>query len=280
MAVKVLRYVSIVGMVCLFFLASVSFSHAKDKSTATKVMTVPVNQTVDNFFVFGHNATIDGTVRNLVLVVGGDLHVHPSAHVKELIIVIGGTVTQDQGTHVTENIFSFAWNKRVLDAFLFGGAILLSSWVVKLFVAVILVLFSTIASFFVPRSVEKQGLLGSWKLWLTGLIAALWILVLIVILAVTIVGIPIALLLLIIPVIAFFMSAGAISQEIGWRLIPERQGKWITTVLGAFVLTALLSFPLVGLLLYSALLVLSLGHLMLWVTEKWQQRKKHRPKEA
>lgn len=273
------HFLSIAGLVLLFFMCSVSFTHARSSSSTSKVIKVPTGQTVDNFFVFGHNATIDGKVRNLVLVVGGDLTIHSSATVNELIIVIGGSVFQDQGSHVTENILAFAWNKRVIDAFLFGGAILLSNWIIKLFIAIVIIFFSTLTSFVIPKSVEKQGLFGSWKLWLTGLITGLWLLIIIAILAVTIVGIPVALCLLIFPALGFFMVSGAISRDIGLRLLPERQGRWMPTVLGAVILSALLSFPLVGILLYLAFMVISLGHIMYWIADKWEGRKRTNPQD-
>lgn len=250
-----------------------SVSEAKGPSLSTKTVTVPAGKTVDNFFAIGQNAVINGTVRNMVLVVGGNLTIHSTARIDELIVVIGGSVTEDKGSHATENIFSFAWNKRVLDAFLFGGVILLSTSLAKLIVALILILFSTLSGQLIPESFIKQSLFGSWKLWLTGLIAGIWILILIGILSVTIIGIPIAIVLLVLPFISFLILTGQMSRELGQRLIPERQPTWLTTVLGAFFLSSVLGFPLIGLLFYFGVMVLSLGHLILWVTEHWQGRK-------
>lgn len=266
-----------VGLFVLFLMAlasNVSVSHAEEVHSSDKTITVPQGKTVDNLFAIGQNATVDGHVRNLVLVVGGNLKIHSTAHVDELILVIGGNVTIDPGSYTTENIFSFAWNKRVSDALLFGGAVLLSSWLFKLIIAIFLILFATLASFWEPPSIRKHRLFGSWKLWLTGLITAIWLVVLVGILAFTIVGIPVALILLVIPVIAFFVLTGGISRELGVRLIPERNANWTTTILGAFLLACILGFPLFGLLFYLCLIVLSLGHLILWLSDHWNNRKR------
>lgn len=270
---KIILTALVVLFTVLGVFGGTSVSKAKSQSLSTKTVTVPVGKTVDNFFAIGQNATIDGYVRNMVLVVGGNLKIHSTARVDELVVVIGGSVTEDKGSHTTENIFSFAWNKRVLDAFLFGGVILLSSSLAKLIVALILILFSTLAGQFVPESFIKQSLFGSWKLWLTGLIAGIWILILAGILTITIIGIPVAIVLLVLPFFSFFILTGAISRDLGFRLIPERQQTWLTTVLGAFILAGLMGFPLIGLLFYFGMMVLSLGHLILWVTEHWQGRK-------
>ncbi|WEG11974.1 hypothetical protein PU629_17870 [Pullulanibacillus sp. KACC 23026] len=269
-----IRLLCICGLVILFIFSGLSLSYAKDKTDSSKVIRVPEGHTVDNFFSIGHNAVIDGTVRNLVLVVGGDLHVHSTAKVKELIIVIDGSVIQDPGTHVTENLVAFAWNKRVMDAFLFGGAILLSSWVVKLILALIIIIVSTIGALLVPDSFNKEDLFGSWKLWLTGLIAGVWLVILVVLLAITIIGIPFALLLLLLPAFGFFMVSGRMSRELGRRILPARSENWLTSLVGAFFLTALLEFPLVGFLLALGLLILSMGHLILFIAGFWQRRKR------
>ncbi len=268
---------SILCFVFIGLMSNLSVTHAQSVHSSDKSLTVPQGKTVDNLFAIGQNATVNGTVRNLVLVVGGNLHIHSKAQVDELILVIGGDVTVDPGSHTTENIFSFAWNKRVLDAFLFGGAVLLSSWLFKLVVALVLILFATLASFWEPPSIRKHRLFGSWKLWLTGLITAIWLVILIGILTITIVGIPVAIILLIIPAVAFFVLVGAISQELGARIIPEKKANWTTTILGAFLLASILDFPLLGLLFYLGVMVLSLGHLVLWITEHWNNRK--RPKQ-
>jgi hypothetical protein len=270
---RTLKFITSFIVLLVLLTVGSQMSFAKNASHDA-VVSLPAGQTVDNFFTIGHDASINGTVHNLVLVVGGDLHIHSKAKINELIIVIDGTVIQDQGTHITENIFAFDWNKSVRDTMLFGGIILLSSWIAKLIFAIILIGFSTLASLFVPKSMTKEGLLGNGKVWLTGFIASLWVVILVIVLFVTIIGIPLALILLIVPVIAFFFSSGALSREIGLRLFPERNGGWLTTVLGAFILTALIGFPLIGILIYFGLTILSLGHMVRWIVESWKGRKK------
>jgi hypothetical protein len=270
---RTLKFVTSFIFLLVLLTASSQLSFAKS-SSHDAVVSLPAGQTVDNFFTIGHDASINGTVHNLVLVVGGDLHIHSKAKINELIIVIDGTVSQDQGTHITENIFAFDWNKSVRDTMLFGGIILLSSWVAKLIFAIIMIGISTLVGLFVPKSMTKEGLLGNGKVWLTGFIATLWVIILVIVLFVTIIGIPIALVLLVVPVIAFFFSSGALSREIGLRLLPERNGGWLTTVLGAFILTALFSFPLIGFLIYIGLTILSLGHMIRWIVESWKGRKR------
>lgn len=268
---RIQRVGMVIGLILFLFVAT--FLPAEAKSGSNKVLIVPAGETVDNFFSIGHNASIEGTVRNLVFVVGGDLHLSSTAKVKELIIVIDGSVIQDSGTHVTENIFSFAWNKSVTDAFLFGGALLLSGWVIKLLLALFLILFATLGAYVTPSSIDKHGLFGSWKLWLTGVIAGLWLLILIVILSITIVGIPFALILMIIPLVSCLIVSGSLSRELGQRLLPEKQGGWESTVLGAIILSGLMGLPLIGFLLIFGLTILSLGHMVLWITDKWKGRK-------
>ncbi|HSU79069.1 MAG TPA: hypothetical protein VLK78_01525 [Candidatus Angelobacter sp.] len=270
---RALQYLTSLILLLVLLNSGAQMSFAKT-TTHDDVVSLPSGQTVDNFFTFGQNASINGTVRNLVLVVGGNLHIHSKAKIKELIIVIDGTVSQDQGTHVTENIFSFDWNRSVRDSILFGGIILLSSWVAKLIFAIIMMGISTLMGLFIPKLMKNQGLLGNGKLWLTGFIASLWVVILVIVLVVTIVGIPLALILLLVPLIAFFFAAGAFSREIGLRLLPERQGGWLSTVLGAFILTALFGFPIIGMLIYIGLTILSLGHLIRWIVDAWKGRKR------
>lgn len=269
---KMLQYVTAVIAVVFMLNLGVQAGFAKTSSSDDKV-SLPAGQTVDNFFTIGQDASINGTVRNLVLVVGGNLHIHSTAKIKELVIVIDGTVSQDQGTRVTENIFSFDWNKSVRDSMLFGGIILLSSWVAKLIFAIILIGISTLTSLILPKSMKEKGLLGNGKIWLTGFIASLWLSILVIVLFVTIIGIPLALILLLVPIVSFFFASGAFSREIGLRLLPERQGGWLSTVVGAFILTSLFGFPIIGLLIYIGLTILSLGHMIRWLLEAWKRRK-------
>jgi len=213
----------------------------------------------DAAVVFGGNLTVEGRVRDGVVVVGGDLHLASTADVRGEVVIVGGQITRDAGAQQSGsvNYISFGeWSRRGLGwlpVIRFGEV---SRWwslfgtVARVSVlAVLMVMILIVARAPVAR-VGRAALAEPLRAFLIGLAAEVFFVPFLIAasigLAITIIGIPfVALLVPIAIVLAVFAFL------LGFTALACRLGEWVEDRLGwqpgnAFVATAIGSLILLG----------------------------------
>ena len=218
----------------------------------------------DAAIVIGGSLTIDGRVRDGVLVVGGDLHLSSTADVRGEIVIVGGQITRDAGArqYGTVNYVSFGdwWRREFgwLPVIRFGEVsrwLSLAGTVARVSVlGVLMVLMLLVARAPVAR-VGRAVLAEPLRAFVIGFAAELFFVPFLIAgsigLALTIIGIPfVALLVPIAIVLAVFAFV------LGFTALACRIGEWVEDRLGwqpgnALVATAIGSMILLGPTLFA-----------------------------
>ncbi len=213
----------------------------------------------DAAIVIGGSLTIDGRVRDGVVVVGGDLHLSSTADVRGEVVIVGGRITRDAGARQsgTVNYVSFGqWSRRGfgwLPVIRFGDVspwLSLAGTVARVSVlAVLMVVMLLVARAPVAR-VGRAALAEPLRAFLIGLAAEVFFVPFLIAtaigLALTIIGIPfVALLVPMAIVLAVFACL------LGFTALACRLGEWVEDRLGwqpgnALVATAVGSMILLG----------------------------------
>lgn len=218
----------------------------------------------DAAIVIGGSLTIDGRVRDGVLVVGGDLHLSSTADVRGEIVIVGGQITRDAGArqYGTVNYVSFGdwWRREFgwLPVIRFGEVsrwLSLAGTVARVSVlGVLMVLMLLVARAPVAR-VGRAVLAEPLRAFVIGFAAEVFFVPFLIAgsvgLALTIIGIPfVALLVPIAIVLAVFAFV------LGFTALACRIGEWVEDRLGwqpgnALVATAIGSMILLGPTLFA-----------------------------
>ena len=221
----------------------------------------------DAAIVIGGSLTIDGRVRDGVLVVGGDLHLSSTADVRGEIVIVGGQITRDAGArqYGTVNYVSFGdwWRREFgwLPVIRFGEVgrwLSLAGTVARVSVlGVLMVLMLLVARAPVAR-VGRAVLAEPLRAFVIGFAAEVFFVPFLIAgsigLALTIIGIPfVALLVPIAIVLAVFAFV------LGFTALACRIGEWVEDRLGwqpgnALVATAIGSMILLGPTLFARFL--------------------------
>ncbi|NBD24977.1 hypothetical protein [Paenibacillus glycinis] len=241
--------------------------------------TVPAGQTVDDVYVVGGDADILGQVEGIVVVVNGNLHLGGTAKITGVIVVIGGKVNQDPGASIGDDIYDLSLDGATQNSLLTGGGIALSLWALQLAGSLLLVLIPVLirvlgkqktAAFIDRYQIETMG-----RLLYTGLLSGLVIAALSALLLVTVIGIPILVLMLLVLLIALAMGITVISYRIGEMIKgSEHMPDWLKVLIGASMLAAFSSIPLIGWMLLSAAGLIALGICTQWLAGKRNKIKK------
>lgn len=217
--------------------------------------------------------TVEGRVRDGIVVVGGDLHLGPSSDVRGEIVLVGGKLTRDAAARQvgTINYVSFGEWSRFATAwfprFSFGGFgefrhwLSLAATLGRLSVLGVLMALMLIVARAPVARVARAAAAEPLRAAVIGLAAEILFLPFLIIasiaLAITIIGIPFVLIL--VP-IAFVIAAFA--MVLGFTALACRLGEWVEDRLGwqpgnAFVSTALGFFLIVGPTLVARLMALA-----------------------
>ena len=213
----------------------------------------------DAAIVIGGSLTIDGRVRDGVVVVGGDLHLSATSDVRGEIVIVGGQLTRDAGARQagTINYISFGeWSRRRLGwlpSIRFGEVgrwLSLAGTVARVSVLAVLMAVILIVARAPVARVGRAALAEPLRAFLIGLAAEVFFIPFLIAasigLAITIIGIPFVALLvpmaIVLAVFAFLL---------GFTALACRVGEWVEDRLGwqpgnAFVATAIGSMILLG----------------------------------
>lgn len=213
----------------------------------------------DAAIVIGGSLTIDGRVRDGVVVVGGDLHLSATSDVRGEIVIVGGQLTRDPGARQVGSInyISFGeWSRRGfgwLPSIRFGEAgrwLSLAGTVARVSVLAVLMAVILIVARAPVARVGRAAFAEPLRAFLIGVAAEVFFVPFLIAtsigLALTIIGIPfVALLVPIAIVLAVFAFL------LGFTALACRVGEWVEDRLGwqpgnAFIATALGSMFLLG----------------------------------
>ena len=213
----------------------------------------------DAAIVIGGSLTIDGRVRDGVVVVGGDLHLSATSDVRGEIVIVGGQLTRDPGARQAGSInyISFGeWSRRGFGWFpsiRFGEVsrwLSLAGTLARVSVLAVLMAVILIVARAPVARVGRAAFAEPLRAFLIGLAAEVFFVPFLIAasigLALTIIGIPfVALLVPIAIVLAVFAFL------LGFTALACRAGEWVEDRLGwqpgnAFIATALGSMILLG----------------------------------
>ncbi len=198
--------------------------------------TVGEGQSVDRVFLYGKDGVISGQVREIVVVINGNLTLTSTANVKDRVLIIGGNIVQEPGAQVGRGIMQLDLKGKNLNSLLLAGAAFIGLEVVKILLAIFIVLASIIYLFLAKNkvakardSIEKQLV----KVGILGILAGLGITLCLTALAVTIIGIPLAILLALIIILLAPIGFTALGLILG-KLMLGHTGLGKTELSPAF----------------------------------------------
>ncbi|MFA5907618.1 MAG: polymer-forming cytoskeletal protein [Vicinamibacterales bacterium] len=216
-------------------------------------------EVTDAAVVVGGSLTVDGRVRDGIVVVGGDLRLTATADVRGDIVLVGGQLLRDEGARHTGSInyISFGeWSRRTfgwLPTFEFGDFgrwLSLAGTFARLSLLAVLMAFLLIVARAPVARTGRTAAAEPVRAALIGLAAEIFFVPFLIAasigLAITIVGIPfVALLVPIALVIAVF------ALVLGFTSLACRLGEWLEDRLGwqpgnAFLATAIGFFLIIG----------------------------------
>ncbi|MFC5530279.1 hypothetical protein [Cohnella yongneupensis] len=237
------------------------------------------NETVDDVVVIGGDASIAGTVEDSVVVINGDVHLLPGAHIDGIIIVIGGNLQQDDGAVVTNEVIAISFDNATVNSLIIGAGLIIGIGVLQLagslLMLILPVLMVAIGKRHAAAFVNRFRKFPRGKLLSMGFFAWLLLLAVTMLLVLTIVGIPFILLIALIIFVAVAFGLTVMSQLLGEQL-QGMVGKpeWMRTGAGAFILAASVNIPFIGLLILFVIILFSLGITTSWTASKLFDRTK------
>ncbi|WP_219837016.1 hypothetical protein [Paenibacillus sp. R14(2021)] len=240
---------------------------------------VPAGQTVDDVYVVGGDADISGQVQGIVVVINGNLHLGSTAKISGVIVVIGGKVDQDPGAVLGDDIYDISLDNATQNSLLIGGGLVLSLWVLQLAGSLLMVLVPVLIRVLSKKKMiaftERYQRESMGRLLYAGFLSGLVIAALSALLLVTVIGIPILVLILLALLIALAIGITVISYRIGDRIKgSEQMPDWLKVLIGASMLTAFSSIPLIGWMLLLVAGLLSLGICTQWIAGKRKKKTK------
>ncbi|CAA7600543.1 Hypothetical protein DEACI_1196 [Acididesulfobacillus acetoxydans] len=228
-------------------------------------------QRVDTVVAVGTDARIAGWVKDIVLVVNGNVVLAPSARV-DLVIDLGGHVTNLASEKVKTGVFEVNPTPGVTQELLFGALLLVGTWLVRLIASLAGILLLTGLGYALDRHFERAAAFlahAPGRLFAIGVAGALVSWALTVLLSLTIIGIPVAVLVFFLSLLAAFLGILPLIDYLGREFLNARVQTYppITRRLVlASLFTALINIPLLGffLLLIFGAVGFGLTTVLLW----------------
>ncbi|REE94347.1 hypothetical protein A8990_101140 [Paenibacillus taihuensis] len=241
--------------------------------------TVPIGQSVDDVYVIGGDAEVQGQVHGIVVVINGNLHLASTATVDGVVVVIGGEVVQDNGAMLGDDIYTISLDTATQNSLLLGSGLVMSLWVLQLAGGLLMVLIPVLIRVLGKRRMAEfteqyeQSAMG--RLLYTGFFSGLLVAAISMLLLVTVIGIPFLVLILIALIAAMALGFTVISYRIADQIKgTERIADWLKVLIGASVLTAFTTIPLVGWMIFIIAMLMSLGICTQWLAGKRKKKPK------
>lgn len=214
-------------------------------------LVVPAGHSLDSAFALSTDAHIAGAVREVVLVINGDVYLEPTAQT-DLVIDLGGQVFNPANVPVKTGIFRLSLTPPFVNQLFIGLALILGLWLARLMISVLGIVLLTGLGFLLRKRLQQGvNLLQTsfLRLLAIGLAATLTMLGLIILLSLTVAGIPLAILLSIAGIIAILFGVLPVMEYIGQKALAPRLleypslSKWFIL---ALLWVAVLNLPLIG----------------------------------
>ena len=239
--------------------------------------TIPSGQTVNDVYVVGGDAEVQGHVTGIVVVINGNLHLTSTSNVEGLVLVVGGTVQQDSGAIVEDDVYDISLDNETQNSLLIGGGLILGIWVLQLAGSLLMILIPVLirvvgkqksAAFIDRHQPESMG-----RLLYTGLLSGLILAAISVLLMVTVIGIPLLIIVVIALVLAFAMGMTVVSYRLGERFQwAQHRSDWLKTLAGAAIIAAFANIPFLGWIVLVVVMILSLGICTQWIAGKRKRK--------
>lgn len=212
---------------------------------------VSKGQSVDTVVAVGTDAQIAGWVKDIVLVIHGNVILAPSARV-DLVIDLGGHVSNFASARVRTGVFEVNPTPELTQDLLLGGLLLLGTWVARIIGSLLGILLLTGLGYALDRHFGRATAFlaqAPGRLFAMGVAAALVSLALMVLLAVTIIGIPVAVLVFFLSVLAASLGVLPLIAYLGREFLNSKVQdyppitRWLIWV-SLFI--AMVNIPLLG----------------------------------
>lgn len=227
-------------------------------------LVVPVGHSVESVFALSTDARIGGSVRDVVLVINGDVYLEPTAQT-DLVIDLGGQVFNPANAVAKTGIFRLSLTPQFINQLFIGLAMILGFWLARLIISVLGIVLLTALGFLLRKRLQQGVSLlqtSALRLFAIGLAASLMIMGLIILLSLTVIGIPLAILLSIVGIMATFLGILPVMEYLGKEVLSPRLleypslSKWFIL---ALLLVAVLNLPLIGVIVLLGVAFTSLG---------------------
>jgi len=222
---------------------------------------VPEGVEVKSAMAIGGNVNVNGTVKEDVTAVGGDVTLSKTAIVNGNVVSVGGKVIRENGSQIIGKASEVPIPAGyIINGFTVLVAIIgIVSFLAFLVLAIVLSAFCFKQIGRISFSIEKQV----WWALLTGILALFIIPLSFVILIFSIIGILLIPLYIILLVIAGIFGYISIAQLVGKKVLKAfkilRQPMAIEVVFGLVLLTLLSLVPFVGMLIKCLVMLIGFG---------------------
>lgn len=240
--------------------------------------TIPANQAVEDVVVVGGDVTVAGTVDNAVVVVNGNVRFERTAVVKGAVVVIGGKLLQEEGADVTNDVVNIAFDDATSNSLLIGAGLIIGLSALKLSASIAMIALPILLVALGKRRAiafaERYRSAPKGKLLAIGFFAGVLLVAASVMLLLSIVGIPLIVILAILFAASLALGLTVVSVAIGEQIrFATGRAEWAKSALGAMILVSAMNVPVIGLFLYLALSLFSLGIATSWSFSKMKRRK-------
>ena len=264
------------GLISFFILLVLLGSAAAAWAEATSVVKinsdviVEENVKVRNVFVLRGQITVNGTVEQNVVVIGGSVVLTRKAVVNGDVVALGGIIVKGKGadvrgtlTEINSSNISAAISDLLSDDWE-GWSWLFAIFSVVVFVALLILALLIVA--LIPKPIRVMAAAirrNTFKTSLSGLLGLLLIVPIAVLLTISVIGIVLIPLEMILVVTAALLGFIAVSQIIGRRvllLIKKTEGGIVRQTFWGLVILWLIGWiPYVGWMIKVLAIVLGLG---------------------
>lgn len=269
---KKLNRLVILTIVTLFFLGTVKNASAAEKNLFKHQDTVvSEKQMVESVIVVGGDATVYGAVRDVVVVINGNLDIKKTSSIMGPVLVIGGNIKQETGSKLTDNVLNISFDRATINSLLLGGILFIGAWFIRLVFSILFTLLPFMIATISKRRLEPFVTLvrqSPERLLLIGFVISLLLSAIIVLLTITVIGLPFVLLLLLASLAIFLLGLAAMSLVVGEWLPGNDRAPYLNTLGGSIIIISAANFPFLGSLLLLGLFWISLGVVILWFWER------------
>lgn len=245
-------------------------------------LVVPVGHSVESVFALSTDAHIAGSVREVVLVINGDVYLEPTAQT-DLVIDLGGQVFNPANVTVKTGVFRLSLTPQFVNQLFIGLAMILGLWLARLIISVFGIVLLTGLGFVLRKRLQQgENLLSTsfLRLFAIGLAASLMITGLMILLSLTVVGIPLAILIFIVGIAAIFLGILPVMEYIGKETLSPRLleypalSKWFIL---ALLLVSVSNLPLIGVIVLLGVTFTGLGVSLTTFWMYLKERKRRTP---